>query len=81
MYVHVCIVPITWLLSVYVIAFRQKKNDLREMKKKKNEKKLARMQVIDQHREGEKQRWKSFSAKVSCAHWYTAYSKSYYYNF
>lgn len=66
---------------MYVIAFRQKKNDLREMKKKKNEKKHARMQVIDQHREGEKQRWKSFSAKVSCAHWYTAYSESYYYNF
>lgn len=43
------------------------------MKKKKNEKKLARMQVIEQHREGEKQRWKDFSAKVIIIHSYINY--------
>lgn len=47
------------------IITRQKKDELREIKKKKNEKKVARMQVIEQHREGEKQRWKNFSTKVS----------------
>jgi survival-of-motor-neuron-related-splicing factor 30 len=42
---------------------RQKRDELREIKKKKTEKKLARMQVIEQHREGEKQRWKDFTSK------------------
>lgn len=42
---------------------RQHKEELREIKKKKAQKKLARSQEVEQHRETEKQRWKNFTTK------------------
>ena len=47
------------------ILVRQHKEELREIKKKKAQKKLARSQEVEQHRETEKQRWKNFTTKVT----------------
>lgn len=44
--------------------YRQKRAELREYKKKKALKKKEKMHEIEQFREKEKDRWKSFTHKV-----------------
>jgi len=42
---------------------RQHKKELQELRKKKVQKKVARLQEIEEAREKEKQRWKEFAHK------------------
>ena len=43
--------------------YRQHKKELQELRKKKVQKKVARLQEIEEAREKEKQRWKEFAYK------------------
>ncbi len=43
---------------------RQKREEMREYKKKKAQKKVARQQEVEQLREKEKNKWKQFTQKV-----------------
>ena len=61
-YTHRSTCTCTYYIHILV---RQHKEELREIKKKKAQKKLARSQEVEQHRETEKQRWKNFTTKVT----------------
>jgi len=45
------------------VSCRQHKKELQELRKKKVQKKVARLQEIEEAREKEKQRWKEFAYK------------------
>ena len=63
-YAHRSTCTCTYMYYIHILV-RQHKEELREIKKKKAQKKLARSQEVEQHRETEKQRWKNFTTKVT----------------